>query len=293
MSETNHVTQEEVFSAANAMAADGLKPSVRLLRTQLGDRGSHVTVTKHLRAWHQQREQEASGDLPPKLLELIASHVQATAVRKTQELKDRLTSMEDDLEHLASKTQAAEEEAKGLVIELADTRQRLSEAQTRATDLEDQLRLARQEVSQRTGDLQASLEKLAQASAKTEANQAMAEKAGLRADYLEQQLSDARSTTEQVRADVADLRGRLAAAEAEKGALEGRVQDLTRSLQHANHSESDLNVALRQSLEDVRAQLDTERNARMALEQRLVDALGKPAPRKRTTKRTPAQTKAS
>jgi len=292
MSDQPDVTQDQVFRTADAMAAEGLKPSVRLVRTQLGDRGSLTTVAKHLRTWREQRELEESGYLPPALLKLIAEHIRTITDQKTKDLTSRTQLAQADMEHLAACTEAAEKKAQVLGAELAGVREAFTRSLSQESDLEAKLQRSQDDARQMAAELRATLEKLARASAQAETNQATAEKADLRAEYLAQQLNDAQSTIEKIRASHAALEGQLATAQAGKAAVESRVDDLTRSLQQSTRSESDLNAALRHSLENVQGQLEIERQERKALAERFLAlasqaATAKPA-RSRSTRSNPA-----
>jgi len=269
----NHVTLEDVFRAADAIAADGGRPSVRNIQAQLGG-GSPNTVTPHLRAWREHQEQKSAGDVPPALLKAISTHVQDVAARKTNALTDRLASVEEDLDHLAVTTTAAEEKARLLEVELASTRESLARSQASGDDLTHQLQSSREQLAEVNGELRSTLEKLARQSAQAEASESLAAAANLRADYLQQQLDSATASVEEVRASKAELEGKLAAAVATNENLQIRIDDLTRSLQQSTRAETELNVGLRHSLQSLNEQLETERKARLALEQRLLDLAG-------------------
>lgn len=45
------INREDIFIAANALADQGIMPSILLVREQLGNRGSESTINKHLKEW--------------------------------------------------------------------------------------------------------------------------------------------------------------------------------------------------------------------------------------------------
>lgn len=45
------VTKEEIYKAANELAAEGVMPSNQNVRVQLGNRGSESTIQKYLKDW--------------------------------------------------------------------------------------------------------------------------------------------------------------------------------------------------------------------------------------------------
>ena len=276
MTDKMDVTQEEVFRAADAMAADGLQPSVRLLRVQLGERGSHSSITKHLRAWRGQREQEASGYLPAELTRLIASHVQSTTAQKTKELAARLKIAEADMEEMAKRAEAAEVRVVGLHADLSATSTDLDRAQLQARDLTSLLDGARAECRQISAELRAAAEKAAQAAAQAESHKAEAGKAELRAGFLEKELAGVCSQIETWRAQSVEREGILAAKQAAHDSLAKRLDESTQELSRAARREAELNHAMQHTLADLRAQLETERQARMALEQSVISMAMRP-----------------
>ena len=46
---------DDVFQVADALHFVGHPVSVRVVRSELGDRGSHSTISRHLRKWREQR----------------------------------------------------------------------------------------------------------------------------------------------------------------------------------------------------------------------------------------------
>jgi len=50
-STSGNVTKQEIYKAANEIAACGEMPSIKMVRTFLGDRGSETTLQKHLKDW--------------------------------------------------------------------------------------------------------------------------------------------------------------------------------------------------------------------------------------------------
>ncbi len=50
-STSSNVTKVEVYKAANDIAACGEMPSIKMVRTFLGDRGSESTLQKYLKEW--------------------------------------------------------------------------------------------------------------------------------------------------------------------------------------------------------------------------------------------------
>ena len=71
------LTRDDVFAAASALAATGQRPTLELIRAQIG--GSYTTIKNFLREWEaeQGRGQERRGDMPAEITEMGVSLVQA------------------------------------------------------------------------------------------------------------------------------------------------------------------------------------------------------------------------
>lgn len=59
-------TQESVWAAADALAAEGIEPSLELIRKRLGG-GSHTTIAPHLKTWTARRDELAALHVPEDL----------------------------------------------------------------------------------------------------------------------------------------------------------------------------------------------------------------------------------
>ncbi len=56
-----YVTRDEVYKAANEISGCGEMPSIKMVRTFLGDRGSESTLQKYLKEWKQELLQRGTG----------------------------------------------------------------------------------------------------------------------------------------------------------------------------------------------------------------------------------------
>jgi len=115
------ITQQQVNAAADALRAEGVRPTVRAVRDKLGS-GSFATVTRFLNAWQagQVPQSEAPLSIPPQLQRSIADFIaQSIGEAKAPVLAD-----------LADKAQANTDlvlECERLVAQVEATEARLEE----------------------------------------------------------------------------------------------------------------------------------------------------------------------
>lgn len=270
MSKQTNVSRDDVYRVADTMTAEGLKPSVRNVQAQLGG-GSHSTITRHLRTWRGRQEGDRALEVPGSLLDAISAYAGESVARKTRELSDRLEAAEVDLEHLSAVVAAAEKEIESLQSKLQAANQKRNRAEDLVADLKSGNQRFQEQLETKSSDVQTALRDLAEASAQAEAGRAMAERESLRADQLGERLHKQQTLIDQLRKEKVELEGRLATALSERQDLESQVAELTRSLERSARAESDLNATLHRSVQDLREQLEGERQERMALAEKLVE----------------------
>jgi chromosome segregation ATPase len=143
------ITPEQVNAIADAMKADGIKPTSRAVRERLGNTGSMGTINKLLQHWKagQERQATASLSLPPALQKAVLDFMdqELTAARATleaelaeqqQEAADLATENERQAELIA----ARDDELEALAIDKA-------EAEGKAGQLSADLDAAREEAA--------------------------------------------------------------------------------------------------------------------------------------------------
>lgn len=183
-------TLEAVISAADALVASGVEPTLTLVQERTG--GSYTTVKRHLEAWKAKREDEASAvDVPTGVLTLgstLARDLYAHALRLAeatvaQPLNQAVTALKKAEGQLATaEAEVAkledDEQVQAENVDRLETRVReleLSVAAQQATLREKTEALARME--SRLAELQAkhqeSLEELAGIRASTKATEAL------------------------------------------------------------------------------------------------------------------------
>lgn len=265
------VTAEQVHAIADAIKAEGGKPTSRAVRERLGS-GSMGTIVKFLQSWKagQERRTVAELALPPALqrvvLEFMETELAAARAPLEADLAEQLQTTADlasenerqngmiedqaaEIETLASEKSAAEGKAEQLVVDLASakeeaTRERQGAEHARTELAKAQLRL--EAMPRLEADLATVREELAkERQGRIEAEQQAAVLAAQKTD-LEGRLVDLKAQLEkisqqlqsvQVRADqqadtLADTRVTLQTAQA-------RADDLAMQLE-VSHKAVDL-----------------------------------------------------
>ena len=216
------VTKEQIFSAADELAAAGQKPTLEAIRQRTG--GSYTTISPALNEWKARQATAAAPLREPapqavadRLAELGADvwavaldlanarlAVEREALEKARaeleadraeatELADRLAAQVDDLQSRLASIETAEQAAR---IEADELRGQLAAAQEQAHTAEARA----QEIERRAGELRTELDRAHQ-----DAEQAREELAG-------------------VREEAARLAGQLAAHQEQNAALLARIQ---------------------------------------------------------------------
>jgi len=112
------VTAEQVIAAAEAIAAQGERPSVRAIRDRL-ETGSFNTIQRYLSEWRETRPQitQAAYELPAQLANDFGKELRRGAEAATAELRSELSEA-----HVETKERAKEGEAlESQVFELTET----------------------------------------------------------------------------------------------------------------------------------------------------------------------------
>lgn len=144
------ITREQVCEAANALAEEGIQPTVKLVRDRIG--GSFSTITPHLATWKDERGGKHVANIPdlPESVVAVCRTIWATAWKAGQDAiqteRDGLTSARRDMElerveltheitDLETKLEAAETERDALARKALDVDQERTAALEEVTKL--------------------------------------------------------------------------------------------------------------------------------------------------------------
>lgn len=116
------VTYLEVSKVADELVGRGTEPSIRLVRSELGDTGSPNTIQRHLAAWREARPATAAAvaELSPSTTLAIAAEISQAAARARAEVEGQLLQARSEAEELASVGEQLELEREELQARLVD-----------------------------------------------------------------------------------------------------------------------------------------------------------------------------
>ncbi|AJW93575.1 hypothetical protein BM43_7620 (plasmid) [Burkholderia gladioli] len=291
-----NITTEQVDAIADAMKAEGVKPTLRGVRERLGT-GSLGTVAKLLQRWKagQERQPNAALAVPPALQRAIVDWMdqELTAARATleAELADQQQAAADlasenerqgeliadrdaELEALSIDKAAAEGKATQLADDLdaareeaAHERQAAEQARTELAKallrleamprLEADLAAVRAELDRERQARVAADQSVAVLAAQKDDLSARLADAGSRRERAEEALSTQQQRTEKLAAELADTRASLQATEARAKAFEREAATATADAERAR---SDAKSAGEQAA-SLRGQLEAVRSA--------------------------------
>ena len=143
------LTKEQVFEAADRLAASGAKPTLAALRAEVG--GSYRTLSPALREWKAARK-EAAGPQPATVPQAVAeraaafgSQLWSLALRSAEErLAAERAAMQQAREELEEAREEAAALADRLTADLEASRKSCAQLEARASDAERALAVAQE-----------------------------------------------------------------------------------------------------------------------------------------------------
>ncbi len=216
------VTEEEVWATAEAMVAEGRRPTLRAVRKELGLTGSYSTIQPHLKRWRD-RQTLAPGtpsrlpdDLAGTIGEAIERHV-ATARSQLKEQLDEsegaLDVMTEENEQQARLIEGLQQRIEVLEVELATCQGRTAKAEEDATAAIESAKIER-EAAER---------------ARIEAA-----RAELQAESLQDAVSGLRDENGKLSESVESLRSQVAASDKACAVAEKAEEALGREVESVN-----------------------------------------------------------
>ena len=183
MSSVTGVTAEQVIGAAEAIAAQGDRPSVRAVRERLGT-GSFNTIQRYLSEWRETRPQitQAAYEIPAQLANDFGKELRRGAEAATAELRAELSEA-----HAETKERAKDGESLELqVSELTETVQVLTHERDTAAA----------EAAARLDQINGLADQLKQAQAAAEAARTEVATARVKIETLADQITDIKQQAE-------------------------------------------------------------------------------------------------
>jgi chromosome segregation ATPase len=201
---TNGLSDEQIFAAADALAARGQRPTQTSVREELGS-GSFSTIGPALKRWWAAQKEAADlaeVDLP----DSVQTKGRELLALVWREASTRARTGHDALQAAVAELERALEEAEAEGARAIETLER---------ELEEE-REARAELTRQVRTLELDSAGLRAEAARVEKAEARAERAEQRAEKLE-------TAKDQALAELATARAELAAARAERAASEERL----------------------------------------------------------------------
>jgi colicin import membrane protein len=115
------VTYDQVKAAADALVAEGRRPSIRAVRERLNGSGSPNTIHRHLAKWRDARPEAPapSVDLAPSIIREINGEIQRAVAAARAEIEGELAQARAEAADLAAAGELLEGERDGLAEQLA------------------------------------------------------------------------------------------------------------------------------------------------------------------------------
>lgn len=322
------ITPDQVHAIADAIKAEGGKPTLRGVRERLGT-GSMGTINKHLQQWKTGQERQAATELvlPPALqrvlLDFMATELAAARAPLEAELADQqqaagdlaaenerqATTIENqagELDALATEKAAAEGKAEQLAVDLATAkedavreRQEAEAARTELTKatlrleampkLEAELATLRDELAkERQARIGAEQQAAVLAAQKTDLDGRLVD-AKREADRNAEQLQKAQDRAEQLGTSLADAR---VTAQTQQARIEDLAGQLDRTRTEAREAGEKAAVLASQKT-DLAAKVESLANQVQELQKAATAAAAGAAPATKTTKTRSAKTPAA
>ncbi len=210
------ITAGQVNAVAEALKAEGVKPTARAVRERLGNTGSMGTVTRLLQQWRdaQERQTATSLMLPPALQRAILEfmELELTAARAT--LEAELASQRQEVAELGAENERQVEALEAQTGQLDALGIEKAAAEGRAAQLETDLAAARDEAARERAAAEAARTELAKAQLRLEA-----------IPRLERDLAEVRAALEQERSARVAAEQAAAVLAAQKYDLGARLAD--------------------------------------------------------------------
>jgi len=226
------ITAEQVNAVADAMKAEGLKPTSRAVRERLGNTGSMGTINKLLQRWKagQERQATAALTLPPALQRALLDFMDQTLTAERATLEAELADQQQEAADLATENErqaeliaARDEQIETLSLEKA-------EAEGKAGQLAADLDAAREDAARERQAAEQARTELAKAQLRLEAMPRLESDLATLRTALDEQRA-ARIAAEQSAAVLTAQKDDLGARVAEAQARAERADDALTKLQ--------------------------------------------------------------
>lgn len=225
------VTQNSVFSAAEALEARGDKVSVRAVRDYLGG-GSPNAVAPLLAAWRAKRPVVAAAEiqLDPRIGQLIAEQVKVAAGESAKRADERASEAEDTLSLCQQEAEELGEQLQSALKSLDESRAKGEQQAGTIGELREEIERSRKDAEEEVDEAQARADRERESA---EAARTALAKAELRMEALprlEREIEQLRVALTEAQAGRQQAEQQAAVLKAQDVAARERIMDLVNRL---------------------------------------------------------------
>lgn len=214
------ITKSDIFSAANAIAAEGCSPTLAAVRKALGG-GSFTTISEGMQEWRIKHK----------------AKIEAEPLREAAPaaVTDKLNELGFDIWAVALELANARLQHEREALEL--TRQELEESQAEAVELCDsisaELEAAQETLQQQEEALSIQAQQALESLAAYEAEKLARQHAERKIEVVEASMIEVRHHVEDLKAEVSELKGELSRSVKGLAVAEERLSSVTRQFDQA------------------------------------------------------------
>jgi len=260
MSKPTKITYDAVAEAANAIALEGGKPSVRLVIARIG--GSPNTVLPMLREWQSGRPVVRAADIAvnPEIFRLLAEQISTSNAVAVKAAEERATEAEAEVELLAEAGRAVEAQVEELELALEQSQAEIVKKERTLEALEIERARDQQTAQETISTLKAqndgerqradeAVQKVAENGVRLEAIPKL-EAEVQRLAVFEQSAAVLTAKLDDAQSVIEELRQRLAAAEKATTEARSTVDKVSREAEQARIGEQSAQAKLESALRE-------------------------------------------
>lgn len=260
------ITPEQVYAIADAIKAEGGKPTLRAVRERLGT-GSMGTIAKLLQSWKAGQERQAAAELalPPALQRAVLDFMAAELSAARAPLEAELAEQQQTAADLAAENERQADTIESQADALEVLAQEKAAAEGKAGQLADDLEGAKEDAGRERQAAEAARTELAKATLRLEAMPRLeADLAAIRAELDRERKGriEAEQQAAVLAAQKSDLEGRLADAKKDADRAAQAAEKAQARAEQQAEALADARVTIQTAqarAEDLAAQLGTAR----------------------------------
>lgn len=261
------VTQNSVFSAAEALEARGDKVSVRAVRDYLGG-GSPNAVAPLLAAWRAKRPVVAAAEiqLDPRIGQLIAEQVKVAAGESAKRADERASEAEDTLSLCQQEAEELGEQLQAALKSLDESRAKGEQQAGTIGELREEIERIRKDAEEEVEEAQARADRERESA---EAARTALAKAELRLEALprlEREIEQLRVALAEAQTGRQQAEQQAAVLVAQEASQRERAEDFSKRLQSAEKRAQEADAEAKAAARESSAARTAEESSKVRLE---------------------------